>query len=176
MKAAGCQRIQYGVEQGTEEGLLRLKKDVTSREIETTFRLTHKVGIQTVAYFMIGTPTERNRQDVIETIDYAIKLNPDFVMFNVMTPFPGTTLYDEGLRDGVLELEPWERFMQSPDAQFKAQLWDEYFSRDELRDLLDLAYRRFYGRPRYILKQLRTVQNPTELIRKARAGIRLLAG
>ena len=26
MKAAGCERIQLGVEQGTEEGLLRLKK------------------------------------------------------------------------------------------------------------------------------------------------------
>ena len=35
MKAAGCQRIQFGVEQGTEEGLLRLKKDVTSLEIES---------------------------------------------------------------------------------------------------------------------------------------------
>ena len=44
---------------------------------------------------MIGTPTERTRADVVDTIDYSIRLDPDFVMFNVLTPFPGTTLYDE---------------------------------------------------------------------------------
>ena len=54
MKAAGCTRIQLGVEQGTEEGLLRLKKDVTSLEIENAFRLCREVGIHMVAYFMIG--------------------------------------------------------------------------------------------------------------------------
>jgi radical SAM superfamily enzyme YgiQ (UPF0313 family) len=72
MKEAGCSRIQFGVEQGTEEGLLRLKKDVTAREIQHAFRLCREVGIRTVAYFMIGTPTERTRQDVIDTIDYSI--------------------------------------------------------------------------------------------------------
>ena len=133
MKAAGCARIQFGVEQGTEEGLLRLKKDVTSREIESAFRLCREVGIRTVAYFMIGTPTERSRADVVDTIKYSIKLDPDFVMFNLMTPFPGTTLFDEGLRDGVLELEPWTNFMRNPDETFKAQVWDEYFTREELR-------------------------------------------
>ena len=81
MKAAGCSRIQLGVEQGTEEGLLRLKKDVTSREIEQAFRLCREVGVNTVAYFMIGTPVERTRQDVLDTIEYSIKLKPDFVMY-----------------------------------------------------------------------------------------------
>lgn len=176
MKAAGCARIQFGVEQGTEEGLLRLKKDVSSREIEHAFRVCREVGVETVAYFMIGTPTERSREDVYDTIDYAIRLDPDYVMWNVMTPFPGTTLYDEGLRDGVLDLQPWLTFMRQPHDDFKAQVWDEYFTHDELRDLLQLAYRRFYGRPGYMLRQVAKIRNPNELARKARAGFRLLVG
>ncbi len=176
MKAAGCQRIQFGVEQGTEEGLLRLKKDVTSLEIEHAFRLCREVGIHTVAYFMIGTPTERNRDDVIDTIDYSIRLDPDFVMYNILTPFPGTTLYDEGVRDGVLDIEPWWRFMRAPDESFKAQVWDEYFTRDELRNLLDLAYRRFYWRPKFVARNLLQIRNLTDFKRKATAGLRLLAG
>jgi anaerobic magnesium-protoporphyrin IX monomethyl ester cyclase len=175
MKAAGCTRIQFGVEQGTEEGLLRLKKDVTSLEIEQAFRLCREVGIRTVAYFMIGTPVERGRQDVIDTIDYSIRLDPDFVMFNLMTPFPGTTLFDEGLRDGVLDLDPWTTFMREPDAAFKAQVWDEYFTREELRDLLDLAYRRFYWRPKFVVRNLFQVRNLTDFRRKATAGLRMLA-
>ena len=174
MKSAGCGRIQFGVEQGTEEGLLRLKKDVTLRDVQNAFEACRQVGIETVAYFMIGTPTERTRDDVVDTINSSIALRPDYVMFNVLTPFPGTTLYDEGLRDGVLRPDAWWGFMESPDESFRAQVWDEYFSREELRDLLDLAYKRFYGRPGYMLAQLRRIENPTELVRKARAGLRLL--
>lgn len=176
MKAAGCSRIQFGVEQGTEEGLLRLKKDVTSLEIERAFALCREVGIHTVAYFMIGTPTERSRRDVLDTIEYSVKLNPDFVMYNILTPFPGTTLYDEGIRDGVLEVEPWVDFMRNPNEDFKAQVWDEYFTRDELRDLLNYAYRRFYWRPRFVLRNLLQIRNLNDFKRKATAGIRLLAG
>ncbi|MEL6346730.1 MAG: radical SAM protein [Myxococcota bacterium] len=176
MKAAGCSRIQFGVEQGTEEGLLRLKKDVTSAEIEQAFALCREVGIHTVAYFMIGTPTERSREDVIDTIEYSVKLNPDFVMYNILTPFPGTTLYDEGVRDGVLDVEPWVQFMRNPDEKFKAQVWDEYFTRDELRHLLNHAYRRFYWRPRFVLRNLLQIRNLNDFKRKATAGIRLLAG
>ena len=174
MKAAGCARIQLGVEQGTEEGLLRLKKDVTSREIEQAFRLCREVGVNTVAYFMIGTPVERTRQDVLDTIEYSIKLKPDFVMYNILTPFPGTTLYDEGVRDGVLNLEPWIDFMENPTEEFKAQVWDEHFTRDELRDLLHFAYRRFYWRPKFVVRNLFQIRNVSDFTRKAKAGLRLL--
>lgn len=174
MRDAGCGRIQFGVEQGTEEGLLRLKKDVTVREIEHAFRLCRKVGIRTVAYFMIGTPTERSREDVMDTINYAIQLDPDFVMFNVLTPFPGTTLYDEGLRDGVLNIDPWMQFMRKPREDFKAQVWDEHFSRQELRQLLNYAYRRFYWRPKFVARNLLQIRNPQDFLRKANAGLRML--
>ncbi len=174
MKAAGCGRIQFGVEQGTEEGLLRLKKDVTSREIEHAFKLCREVGIRTVAYFMIGTPTERSRQDVLDTIEYSVRLDPDFVMYNILTPFPGTTLYDEGMRDGVLDVEPWRKFMLAPNQDFKAQVWDEYFTREELRELLNYAYRRFYWRPKFVARNIMQMRNVDDFKRKATAGIRLL--
>ena len=175
MKAAGCGRIQFGVEQGTEEGLLRLKKDVTSREIEHAFKLCREVGIRTVAYFMIGTPTERSREDVIDTIEYSVRLDPDFVMYNIMTPFPGTVLYDEGVRDGVLDLQPWLDFMVTPTEDFKAQVWDEYFTRDELREMLYHAYKRFYWRPKFVARNMFQMRNLADLKRKATAGLRLLA-
>lgn len=110
----------------------------------------------------------------MDTIRYAITLDPDFVMFNVLTPFPGTTLYDEGLRDGVLELEPWLQFMRAPREDFKAQVWDEHFSRAELRQMLNYAYRRFYWRPTFVARNLFQIRNPKDFLRKANAGLRML--
>ena len=125
---------------------------------------------------LIGTPVERTRRDVIDTIDYSIRLNPDFVMYNILTPFPGTTLYREGQRDGVLDIQPWIEFMRHPTEDFKAQVWDEHFTREELRDLLNLAYRRFYWRPRFVMRNLFQVRNLNDFKRKATAGLRLLTG
>jgi hypothetical protein len=95
-------------------------------------------------------------------------------MFNVLTPFPGTTLYDEGLRDKVLDIEPWMRFMREPRDDFKAQLWNEHFSRNELRVLLNHAYRRFYWRPRFVMRNIMQIQGPKDFLRKANAGLRML--
>ncbi len=176
MKKAGCSRIQFGVEQGTEEGLKRFKKGVKIGEIESAFRLCREVGIRTVAYFMIGSPTEKSRADVMETIDYSIKLKPDFVMYNVLTPFPGTALWREGEEAGVLDPEPWFDFMRNPNSDFKAQVWDENFTREELRDLLSIAYRRFYWRPEFVVKNLIQIRNVSDFKRKAVAGVRLLMG
>ena len=155
---------------------LSASQDVTSIEIENAFRLCSEVGINTVAYFMIGTPVERTRADVADTIRYSIQLDPDFVMFNLLTPFPGTTLFDEGLRDGVLDLEPWTQFMRHPDESFKAQVWDEHFTREELRELLEGAYRKFYWRPKFVLRNITQIRNSTDFKRKATAGLRLLTG
>jgi len=66
--------------------------------------------------------------------------------------------------------------MRAPNEEFKAQVWDEYFTREELRDLLDLAYRTFYWRPKFVARNLFQIRNVTDFKRKATAGLRLLAG
>ena len=174
MKRAGCNRIQFGVEQATDEALLLLQKGVTIAEIENAFRLCREVGIKTVAYFMIGCPTERTRADVLRTIDFSIRLKPDFVMYNVLTPFPGTTLYDEGLARGVLDIRPWMDFILNPSEDFVPQIWDEHFKAEQLSEFLHLAYRKFYWRPSVIMQNLKELNNARDFVRKAKAGLLLL--
>jgi radical SAM superfamily enzyme YgiQ (UPF0313 family) len=174
MMTAGCGRFQFGVEQGTDEGLRRLRKGVTTAEVERTFAMCRELGATTVAYFMIGTPTERTRLDVLRTVRYATRLDPDFVMINILTPFPGTQLFDEGIEAGILELEPWLAFIRNPRSDFQAPLWDEHFTKEQLRSMLTQAWRSFYWRPRFVARQIRQIDNPREVLRKAKAGLRLL--
>ena len=174
MYSAGCRRVQYGVETSTKEGLALLNKALDLDLVAPAIAATRKAGIVSVAYFMLGCPGDRTRQDVEGTIDFAIDLDPDLALFNVLTPFPNTPLFDQGVEAGVVDPEPWADFLRSPDAGFVPAPWTEHLSAEELAELLERAYRRFYFRPKLMLRQLAGTRDLSTILRKARVGLGLL--
>jgi radical SAM superfamily enzyme YgiQ (UPF0313 family) len=173
LKEAGCFRIQYGVEAGTQEILDVLRKGVTIQQVERTFSLTKSVGISTYADFMIGSPGETKRH-IQETISFAKRINPDFVEFTITTPYPRTDLFRLGVEKGIIDAEHWRKFAQNPDGGFTPSFWEEKFSGEELLGLLHYAYKNFYLRWPYILRRLSKVNSITELARQTKAGIKVL--
>lgn len=173
LKEAGCERIHYGVEAGTPEILKVLRKGITTEQVKKAFALTKEVGIATLAYFMIGSPGETKSQ-ILESVEFAKKLNPDFVHFSVTTPYPATPLYDMGLAGGQLKNDYWKEFAANPTGDFVPELWEERLSREELLELLKYAYKSFYTRPRYIIQEMLEVRSLGEFKRKAKAGLRVL--
>ncbi|MCD6385390.1 radical SAM protein [Candidatus Sumerlaeota bacterium] len=172
MARAGCRRTHYGVEAGTKEIVKILRKDVDLESVKEVFRYTRRAGITTLGYFMIGNPTE-SREQILQTIRFALELDADYVHFSVTTPFPGTELYRLGMQKGIISDDPWREFARSPRPDFIPPLWEENLTREELIALLHRAYKKFYIRPAYLLDQLLRVKSVTELLRKARAGINL---
>ncbi|MBA7609981.1 hypothetical protein ES703_17184 [subsurface metagenome] len=172
LKSAGCERIHYGIESANPEILKVLQKGVTLPQVESAFEMTKEAGITTLAYFMIGSPTETKEQ-VLNTINYAKRLEPDYCHFSVLTPFPATPLYKMGIKKGMFE-DYWREFAANPSKDFKTKFWEENLSWDELTQLLEYAYRSFYSRPRYVLKQMRKVHSFGEFARKAKAGLKVL--
>lgn len=173
MRAAGCERIHYGVEAGTDRVLKVLRKGITVEQARHAFRITKAAGIDTLAYFIIGSPTE-TYQDILQTMKLARELNPDYVHITIMTPFPGTALYFQGLEQGIISHDCWRAFAANPRPDFQPPYWEENFSREELLELVDAAYRDFYLRPGYILNRLRRIRSWSEFKRHARAGLKVL--
>jgi len=173
LKAAGCERIHYGVEAGTEKILKILNKGITLEQALKVFKLTKKVGISTFAYFMIGSPTE-TKEDILESIKFAKKLNPDFVQVTTLTPFPATKIYLDALASGEIKNDYWLEFAKHPVRDFKTPHWTKNLSEEELQKMLTLFYKEFYVRPGYILKQLIQIKSFGELIKKTRAGIKVI--
>ncbi|MDI6735931.1 MAG: radical SAM protein [bacterium] len=173
LKEAGCRRISYGVEAGTDKILKVLRKGITTQQVIEVFKLTKEVGFITYADFMIGSPTE-TRQEILETIRFAQKLAPDFVQFSITTPYPNTDLYQLGLEKKIFKEDFWLKFVQNPTKDFKPQIFNENLTYDELVDLLNYAYKGFYVRPKFILKRLLSIKSTKEFCRYARAGLRLI--
>jgi len=173
LKTAGCERIHYGVESANPDILKLLNKGITISQVEKAFEMTKEAGIETLAYFMIGSPTE-TREQILNTINFAKKLKPDYVHFSITTPFPATQLYYMGMEQGVFEDDYWKEFALNPSEYFIPQPWDAVLSRDELMELLKYAYKSFYARPIYIFKKMLKVRSVGEFARKAKAGLKLL--
>jgi anaerobic magnesium-protoporphyrin IX monomethyl ester cyclase len=171
LKAAGCGRIHYGIESADPEILKVLQKGVTLPQVESAFKMTKEAGISTLAYFMFGSPTE-TREQMLNTINFAKRLDPDYCHFSVLTPFPATPIYLMGLEKGIFK-DYWREFATNPTKDFKPKPWEENLSQDELAQLLKYAYRSFYIRPRYVLKQMLKVRSASEFMRKAKAGLKV---
>lgn len=173
LKKAGCERVHYGVEAGVQKIINELNKGITLQQALDAFKETKKAGIETLAYFMIGNPTE-TRTEIKETLDFAKKLNPDFVSFSVTVPFPSTALYARALQEKVIKTDVWKEYAKNPTKEFQSPLWTKELSREELLNWLNFAYKDFYSRPSYILKKMMKIRSVAEFKRKMKAGLRVL--
>ncbi|MFH0733371.1 MAG: radical SAM protein [bacterium] len=169
MKISGCQRIHYGVEAGTQKILDVLKKGITLEQVKKAFKLSREIGLETLAYFMIGSPTE-TEEDILETIKFAKKLNPDFTHITITTPFPSTDLYRMGLERKIWPNDHWQKFAENPSIDFSPPFWEKILSKEELISLNQKAYRAFYFRPKYILKKIFQLTSFKELKTKSKAA------
>ncbi len=173
MKKAGLERINFGVESGTKAGLAVIKKDITLEKIEQAFKICKSAGIETLGYFIIGMPGETKEQ-MMETIRFAKKIRPSFAHFTVFTPFPQTEVWRDLIAKGDLRArDAWQNYAENPHTSFDPPTCNE-LSKEELMQVLDLAYKSFYLRPKYVLKEISKVRSPGELFRKVKAGLRVI--
>jgi len=163
MKQAGCYAIAYGIESASPDILDIIDKGTTLEQAEEAVRISQEVGLQTIGYFMIGSPGECP-ETVNRTIQFAKKLKLDFAQFSVTTPFPGTRLYElylDGKKDDSI---PWESFVYAgTDGQVTPVFESSQLSRGDLNYWVKRAYRQFYLRPSYLWQRIKRINSIGDL-------------
>lgn len=171
---AGCTSIAYGIESGSQRMLDSMKKGITLDEIREKIRLTHEAGIPSRGYFMMGLPGE-TEADILETIRFALELDLDIATFTLFLPLPGTLDYKRALKSGTFS-DP-EYFLHEiiPEFNFldKTVYVPEGLTGERLLQLHQQAYKRFYMRPKMILRHLKGVRSGRELLTLAKSGLGL---
>jgi len=149
MKQAGCTMVTYGVESGDERVLEYLKKDITVEQVHQAVASTKKVGLKCTVNIIFGCPHETS-ESVETTMRLVEDLDPDYCNFAYLTAFPGSDLYEDAMAQGWFSEEKAASYGYE---DLKVNATD--MSDAELAGLLGRAFRRFYFRPRYIVKRIR---------------------
>jgi len=165
-KEAGCWAMLMGVESGMQKNLNTIRKGITLPQITRAVRSAQEVGIRVFTPFLFGIPGE-TYEDGLETIDFACKLNPDVANFHCLTPFPGTELYDN--------IDQYGRMSSDlNDFTYQGSAFVPYtMSREEIGKLRQIAFKKFYSRPKFLIRRLLGLRSVNDL-RAALIGVRSL--
>jgi radical SAM superfamily enzyme YgiQ (UPF0313 family) len=168
MKRAGCHHICYGIESADTQILKNIRKNIRLEDAEKAIRTTKKVGIACRASFMFGNMGE-TLESMQKTLDFALRTNPDFALFNISTPYPGTPMYNWAKKNGFLVSEDLTLYTAS-----KCLVNLPTISSEQVEEFTRYAWKKFYGRPSYIMGRLLKVRSIYDIMGYANAFISLM--
>jgi anaerobic magnesium-protoporphyrin IX monomethyl ester cyclase len=140
MARAGLKQVFIGFESGCQEVLDSYGKDLNVDSAFKAMEILKKYKITVWASFVIGALNETKKM-IKQTIRFANRLNPRYIQFGILTPYPGTALYEKV--KNRLMTSNWKKF-SGGDSVIKL----DKLSPKELKKLFWRAHLSFYGRPK----------------------------
>ncbi|WP_295031067.1 B12-binding domain-containing radical SAM protein [uncultured Methanobrevibacter sp.] len=149
MKESGCITVFMGVESVDQNQLDSMDKGITVPKIENAFKMSRKLGIRTIASVALGMPGD-TKKIMNKTIKFVHKLKPNYAIYSLSTPYPGTRFYKESFEKNLIKVKDWSKYtlispiLETADCSLK-----------DLRKMQTKAFIKFYLRPHYLLSQFR---------------------
>lgn len=169
MKQAGCSVIALGIESGSDESLVRMKKGTNVEQNRKAVKLIKNFGLKTYGFYLIGFPWE-NKEHLEQTRNLIFELDTDFIELSITTPFKGCELYSmlcEKLDDGAKVL--------GKDSFKYITLGTDYLTSEEIQTFRKNIILKYHLRPKYILKKIFNKDlTPSLFFNYVKYGFRLL--
>jgi anaerobic magnesium-protoporphyrin IX monomethyl ester cyclase len=104
MVEAGCQRVYFGVESGSDGILRRAHKGMTKDQIRRGVRAAIAAGLRVKTGWIYGLPG--SLQEQYASIRFMRELRPHEISIHQLIPFPGTLYYADPGRFGIRIADP----------------------------------------------------------------------
>ncbi len=162
----GLRLLLVGFESGNQEILYRMKKGLTVERAREFMQSCRKLGIRVHGTFMIGLPVE-TQKTIEETIRFAEELDPFSIQVSIAAPYPGTELYRQAMENNWVDSSA---LLAGNGIQISTLRYP-HLSPDEIEDAVERMYRRFYFRPKPILRFVKEMATDRQMLfRRLREG------
>jgi radical SAM superfamily enzyme YgiQ (UPF0313 family) len=161
MAKAGCVGVKFGVETVNTRTLTDIRKSFMSLEkVKHFVKKCKKLNIWSHATYIIGLPGDR-KEDIMKTLDFAVRLGTDSAQFSIATPFPGTPFFEMVKENGWLVTHDWTMY----DGANYSVITYPWLTKDEIEEIHRLALKRYYKHA-----TARMLLRPRKVLRLMRAG------
>ena len=106
---AGCRLIQVGFESISQKSIDTISKNNKVKNYEKAVKKIEDYGIMVMGLFMFGFDTDT--PDIFDkTLDAIYKWKLDRARFSILTPFPGTPLYNKLEAENRILTRNWSKY------------------------------------------------------------------
>ncbi|MEN6328949.1 MAG: radical SAM protein [Methanobacteriaceae archaeon] len=139
MRRAGNFWVMAGLERHDEDTINSYHKCIQPSLSQKAMKLLKDNDIFAQATFITGDRSD-SHQSMERFREFVNQVDPDLAIFMILTPFPGTALFETAHRRGWLEDYNWANY-----DMIHAVMPTQYLSRDEVQEELYQCYRDYYG-------------------------------
>ncbi len=145
MAKAGVKFISFGIESGNQDVLDYYHKRITLSHIKKAVDLAREMNFITWGNFILGAPFE-TKKHFKNTVKFSLSLSLDMAFYRQLTYQRGSKLWEEAVTNGLIEEDSY--YCSAGSGKTATNL-----NTDELSDYCRWAFKRFYYRPTYLLKE-----------------------
>jgi radical SAM superfamily enzyme YgiQ (UPF0313 family) len=106
LREAGCIRIAFGAESGSQKVLDAMNKGTRVEQIRYAAELCRQAGIEIYYYIMLGYPGEE-WADILKTVELLKETRPDQFSSTIAYPLPSTEFFEE-VKHRLLDAPNWD--------------------------------------------------------------------
>jgi radical SAM superfamily enzyme YgiQ (UPF0313 family) len=162
---SGCCYVDLGVESFNDEILKYVRKGITTEQIYEAINLLKKYKVPVKLNVLIGSSPLETKETLRHTLKEAKKLKVDQVMFNIVSPFPGTEFYKLCKENNWLSTADYV----PTDVQRESILNLPNISSHEMERILFKNNLSYFLSWNFIVKQLKRFTSWSEFVHAARA-------
>lgn len=147
MKKAGCYVLFFGIESASPKIIDQIKKKITLEKVEQVANWCKQLNMRTRGYFIIGFPGE-TKESIAEALNFAKRIDLDYFLVSIFTPYPDTEIYNNALKEGVIPGKDWKYSLE-----YSGRI-NTKFNLDDLVKIKRDLYKKYYFRPGYIIRRI----------------------
>lgn len=150
MARSGCYAVGLGVESGNKEVQKSIKKSLDIDKVNNSVELLHQHDIKVIGFFLCGLIGETKEQ-IKDTINFALKVPFDRIQMGVYAPYPGNEDFNK-----IFQAHPTDQYPRLMREFQEYGVIPKFrdMSDDELVVLQKQMILKFYLRPRILISLL----------------------